>query len=213
MQCAAPMRIISRAEYRAMPWRNGRGTTHEIVREPDGAVDFAWRLSLADVPASGPFSPFPGYERIVVLVSGEGFGLDFGPRGSARLTSAARVAQFSGDWQTSCTLIGAPCSDLSWMVRRSDARAAVTLLELSTQGAHSFSHDAVGAFFCVSGGARLAAGEGREFALAEWDTALVGPTGARHWRLRPTAASTVIACLSAIPQDQDASSAGSGVTS
>ena len=199
MLSADSVQLLSRADYRAMPWRNGRGTTHEIVREPDGAAQFIWRLSLADVPASGPFSAFPGYERIVVLVSGEGFRLDFGPHGRAELTPTSRVARFSGDWQTQCDLLGAPCSDLSWMVRRADARAEVTVLELAASGAHVWSAGAVGAFFCVRGGAHVAC-EGCELELAQWDTALIGPGAERRWLLRPAASEAVVACLSAIPE-------------
>jgi environmental stress-induced protein Ves len=211
VQRDASIRIVSRAEYHAMPWRNGRGMTHEIVREPAGGESFSWRLSLADVPASGPFSAFAGYERVVVLVSGDGFTLDFGEHGRAELTPAARVARFSGDWQTHCTLLGAPCSDLSWMVRRADALASARLLELAGEGTHEFDRDAMGAFFCIQGAVGLFAG-GREFALAEWDTALIAPRGERRWLLRPNGRASVVACLSALPRVQDASGA-SGTTS
>ena len=43
-----------------MPWRNGGGTTSEIVVEPGPGGRFHFRLSIADVEASGPFSGFPG---------------------------------------------------------------------------------------------------------------------------------------------------------
>jgi uncharacterized protein len=195
-----------------MPWRNGRGTTHEIAREPDAPAEFVWRLSLADVPASGPFSPFEGYERIVVLVAGEGFQLDFGGHGGTTLTPSARVAQFLGDWPTQCTLLGAPCSDLSFMVRRCDARALVTLLEVGAEQVHVLPVTAVTAFFCVSGALRLAGDSSGEFSLAEWDTALIEAKGERCWRLRSASSGTLVACLSAIPLAQEAS-AGSGRTS
>jgi environmental stress-induced protein Ves len=211
VQRDASICIVSRAEYHAMPWRNGRGTTHEIVREPANGESFIWRLSLADVPASGPFSAFPGYERIVVLVSGDGFTLDFGEHGRAELTPAQRVARFAGDWQTNCTLRGAPCSDLSWMVRRADALASVRLFELAAEGAHEFDRDAMGAFFCIQGAVGLFAG-GCEFALAEWDTALIAPRGERRWLLKPRGRASIVACLSALPRVQDASGA-SGTTS
>jgi len=205
------IRIVRRAEYQAMPWRNGRGTTHEIVREPARSASFIWRLSLADVPESGPFSAFPGYERIVVLVSGAGFSLDFGEHGRAELTPGARVARFSGDWQTLCTLRGEPCTDLSLMARRADALASVRLLELTVEGAHEFERDATGAFFCICGAVGLSAGN-HDLALAERDTALIAPRGERRWLLKPKGDVSVVACLGALPRAQEPSGA-SGITS
>lgn len=68
-------------------WRNGGGSTREIVRiGPESG--YAWRASLARVDASGPFSAFPGYRRFSCLVDGgplslhweDGRHLDLAPR-------------------------------------------------------------------------------------------------------------------------------------
>jgi environmental stress-induced protein Ves len=61
------MRTIERATWRSQPWKNGRGTTLEIVRWPD-RDDYDVRVSLAEVMSSGPFSTFPGYRRHTFLV-------------------------------------------------------------------------------------------------------------------------------------------------
>lgn len=67
-----PLRHLRSDDYRVMPWKNGLGTTTEIaVHPPDAALtDFTWRLSIADLGASGPFSSFPGYDRILVQLDG-----------------------------------------------------------------------------------------------------------------------------------------------
>lgn len=61
------------ADYPQMPWKNGAGTTTEIARD-HGAEHtmFGWRLSVADVNASGGFSDFSGYQRIITVLQGEG---------------------------------------------------------------------------------------------------------------------------------------------
>lgn len=43
-------------------WRNGGGVTRELLSRPAGN---SWqvRVSVADIDADGPFSPFPGVER------------------------------------------------------------------------------------------------------------------------------------------------------
>ena len=62
---------ISALTARAVPWKNGGGVTRELaVHEQDGCM--VWRLSLADIAQSGPFSAFPGLARIHCVVEGAG---------------------------------------------------------------------------------------------------------------------------------------------
>ncbi|MEJ7603535.1 MAG: HutD family protein [Kofleriaceae bacterium] len=58
-------RVLGPDDWQAQPWRNGRGTTHEIWRDAD---DYALRVSCAEVAASGPFSQFPGFRRWTFLL-------------------------------------------------------------------------------------------------------------------------------------------------
>ena len=58
-------RVITPDEWRAQPWQNGGGVTHEIWRD---ANDYAIRVSCAEVAQSGPFSRFAGYRRWSFLV-------------------------------------------------------------------------------------------------------------------------------------------------
>ncbi len=41
-----------------MPWKNGGGSTLELLQEPAADGGFHWRLSIADVATPGPFSTF-----------------------------------------------------------------------------------------------------------------------------------------------------------
>ena len=104
---------------RRMPWKNGGGSTLELAVDPPGATletGFAWRLSTAEVAVSGPFSAFPGLERMLLLLEGAGFAIDFGPRGSVDLTQPLRPIWFSGDWPATATLVDGPCMDFNLMV-------------------------------------------------------------------------------------------------
>lgn len=60
-------RSIDPGAWRAQPWRNGGGITHEIARWPEQGDPYDVRISLAEVARSGPFSQFPGYRRWSVL--------------------------------------------------------------------------------------------------------------------------------------------------
>lgn len=110
--------IIRHGDYRSMPWRNGKGVTLEIAREPASGDPFAWRLSLADLTVDGPFSPYPGYRRAIVLVSGHSIHLRYHGHGSCVLDCRRRGARFEGNWRTGCTLGQGPCTDLSLIVAR-----------------------------------------------------------------------------------------------
>jgi environmental stress-induced protein Ves len=128
------MRILRAAGYRVMPWKNGGGTTTEIVVSPDGAGldDFDWRISMARVETSGPFSSFAGIDRTLSVLEGEGIVLDIAGRPPARLTGASAPLSFPGDVPTGATLIGGPITDLNVMTRR--GRISHTVERLSVSG-------------------------------------------------------------------------------
>lgn len=74
------VRILRAADLTPTPWKNGGGLTREIATGPEGAGAgaFDWRVSLADVTADGPFSAFPGVDRILTVVEGAGMDLVVG---------------------------------------------------------------------------------------------------------------------------------------
>ena len=88
------MRHLTAADYKVMPWVNGRGVTTELVRvDREGAL--LWRLSMAQVVEDGPFSRLPGVERNLTVIDGPGFDL-VGPGLRLRAAPLEPVA-FSGD--------------------------------------------------------------------------------------------------------------------
>ena len=65
---------LTRADFKDMPWANGKGTTVEMLRvERDGSL--LLRLSRAVVVDDGAFSLFPDIERNLTVLSGPGFWL------------------------------------------------------------------------------------------------------------------------------------------
>jgi uncharacterized protein len=115
--------IVHRAAgYRETPWKNGGGSTREIHREPPESSDFDWRLSLASIAQSGPFSDFTGYERTLVLVRGAHLELAFEGHGAALLASPGDLVGFPGEWPTGATLHAGACEDMNVIVRRRSVR-------------------------------------------------------------------------------------------
>jgi uncharacterized protein len=122
-------RHLTPADYRRMPWRNGGGTTTEILVAPAG-VDLArerfhYRLSIADIASDGPFSRFDGYDRHIMLLSGAGMTLDCGAHGRVELLTPFEPRAFSGDWDVSAALVAGPVRDFNLIVDR--ARGASSL--------------------------------------------------------------------------------------
>jgi hypothetical protein len=117
--------IIEPTSYIAMPWRNGLGTTIELLKQdlPDGDR-FAWRLSMAEVASDGKFSNFSGYDRTLLLLEGRGLSLDCAGV-SHRLEKPLQLARFSGDEQTCATLHDGPVKDFNIMTQRRHCSARV----------------------------------------------------------------------------------------
>ena len=78
------MRLIRSKSYRRMPWKNGGGETTEIAVSPQNASleAFDWRVSMARVESDGPFSAFPGIDRTLAVLEGQGIELDAGRAGA-----------------------------------------------------------------------------------------------------------------------------------
>lgn len=106
-----------------VPWANGLGTTAVVARHPD-TDDWAWRLSIADVVADGPFSSLPDVDRWIAVASGAGMVLIVDGADTV-LTAASGAFAFDGGAVTSCRLLDGPIHDLNLMLRR--GRATGTL--------------------------------------------------------------------------------------
>jgi environmental stress-induced protein Ves len=104
------MRIIPPTEFKAMPWKNGGGITHEVLKEEHGGK-LLWRLSIADVASDGPFSLFPGLSRILTVIEGEGLLLQ-APDRTLRALPFFPVA-FSGDLPIASNRIGGDVRDFN----------------------------------------------------------------------------------------------------
>ena len=122
---------LTPAKYKRMPWKNGGGTTTEILVEPQGATDrYDWRISIADVAQSGPFSDFSGYNRTIMLIEGAGFVLDFDRGPSKRLDRPFEPFPFAGEWKADCTLIDGPVRDFNLIAARKGPKTSLDVVRL-----------------------------------------------------------------------------------
>ncbi len=112
------MHIVRQASFKAVPWKNGGGITHEAIRVPAHGDPFHWRVSVARIDASGPFSDFSGYDRKMVLLKGGGAELRFANGAVRALRTVGDMAEFDGALAAQCELIDGPCIDLNLIVAK-----------------------------------------------------------------------------------------------
>jgi environmental stress-induced protein Ves len=147
----ATLSHLTAESARRLPWKNGRGVTQELAIWPENAAfergDFEWRISRATVGEDGPFSLFPGFERVLVVSHGADLVLSHGEHAPGRRVRPLEPYRFSGDWHTSAQLVDGPVSDFNVLGRRGRWRIDVQTLELGRRRArealelgHAFAH-------------------------------------------------------------------------
>lgn len=118
-------KLLSASEYLIKPWKNGQGTTQEIiVWPPDSSEKFIWRMSLADLKESGAFSLYPEYNRILVLIEGAPIGLD--QSGSHIELPLLTPLSFDGAINTYAH-VKSPGMDFNLMLKKEIASGLVTI--------------------------------------------------------------------------------------
>lgn len=120
--------LIHRRQFRIMPWKNGSGVTAEVAISPEGSqlqdMNFDWRISSARIEGENKFSEFPGYNRVLTVLSGEGLLLnrqELGPY---------EIFEFEGEDPISCSLIDGPVEDLGVIFKRDQFRVEMKLLNV-----------------------------------------------------------------------------------
>lgn len=119
------MRIIRLDDVPPQPWRNGGGSTQELLTWPT-VTDWLLRISVACIDASGPFSAYPGIERWFAVVSGEGVVLRFAGR-RALLSAGSEPVRFEGAAAPQCELLDGPTQDLNLMVKSEAGRGRMAV--------------------------------------------------------------------------------------
>ncbi len=105
-----------------MRWKNGAGWTSEILKvhasDERDTNDWTWRLSIAEIETDAPFSAFPGVERELILLSGNGLRLRFDDGGSHDLLPPHDRLRFAGERPAFGELLDGPTRDFNLMWKR-----------------------------------------------------------------------------------------------
>lgn len=103
--------LIRADQYTKMLWKNGAGFTLEIARS-QGEGDFEWRISMADVTTSGPFSLFLNKQRIISVLDGQGMVLHVDDL-PAKTLNQGDIFAFHGESQVQSELVDGAIRDLN----------------------------------------------------------------------------------------------------
>jgi environmental stress-induced protein Ves len=120
------LEIITPAQFKTVPWKNGKGETTELAINLGGTLTyFDWRISIASVVENGIFSDFSDIDRNLVLIEGSGIKLTHDEAGIDNLTRLLDVATFDGACVTMGELSAGPIKDLNIMSRSGVYQAKV----------------------------------------------------------------------------------------
>ena len=150
------IRRIRRAQYSAMPWRNGMGMTLEIAREPPGPAAPIWRLGLSTISQSGPLPDLSGYQRCATLIDGGAYRLDVLGGKSQELRAVGDTARLPAGSTIACLLLDGPSRHISLTVREPGTITSVETLRCERERYLPSDPGAMQALFCIEGDAILA---------------------------------------------------------
>lgn len=151
-------------------WRNGGGETSEIARHPPGPdASWWWRVSIATITRDGPFSPFPGCDRILVPLDGP---LQLDVAGTIHDVPRLGALRFRGEEEVSAIGVTTPTVDLNVIVDRDRGSAGVQVV---TARATRFAPGSRGGLLIVALSAEVATDAGP---LGHLDAVRVDPGGA-----------------------------------
>jgi environmental stress-induced protein Ves len=126
---------------------------------------------MARVESGGPFSLFPGIDRTLAILDGDGINLTVGGAIPVGLTTRSDPLPFPADVPIHATLIGGPVTDLNIMTRR--GRAAHSVERITVSGSFEIQvDDGTVLLFCLRGDITVA-GE-KPLRLGTRDALLLG---------------------------------------
>jgi environmental stress-induced protein Ves len=170
--------VIPANEYRRERWKNGAGWTREIHAHPAPAHVWDWRLSIAEIEQDAPFSTFPGVDRELVLLSGNGLRLRFDDGEVHELQPPHDRLRFAGERVVRGELLDGPTQDFNLMWRRDAIDAQLWHRPLVGPMVVFAGPGEVWALYLIAGQARFADDSGLPD-LAAGDAALLQAGDAR----------------------------------
>ncbi|MGA9852800.1 MAG: HutD family protein [Gammaproteobacteria bacterium] len=192
--------LFTSADYRRMPWKNGRGWTTEIAVSPAGAgqneQSFDWRVSLAEIKTDCEFSAFPGYDRTILLAEGAGMELSFDAAPPQRIEQRYEPFRFKGEWHSRCWLLDGPVRDFNVMTLQARWRHSCEIAHGTPALLPVIPGLQAVIAYCFQGSTELKVSKKLHAELKSQETLLYSRGGmGHHLQIVPTSADTVVAAV------------------
>ncbi|MEL4300490.1 HutD family protein [Shewanella xiamenensis] len=129
------IQIIRYQDCESSLWKNGGGSIKQLLISPKDAdlTNFDYRISIATISSNGPFSPFPGIDRQLCILEGEGVKLMMSDNAAKSSELVLRPNQpafcFSGETQIESQLLDKQIIDFNVMTRRGNYTARIERIE------------------------------------------------------------------------------------
>ena len=192
-------RVIAANEYRSERWRNGAGWTRQIHAQPAAqGGGWAWRLSIAGIDADAPFSAFPGVERVLVLLEGNGLRLRFDDGETRTLLPPHERMRFAGERVLTGELLDGPTRDFNLMWRRDAVDAQLWHRPLVGSMAVFAEPHSTWALYLLAGQAQFDAASGLP-PMQAGDTALLAGGAERRRYLLEGAGEALVIRITPMP--------------
>ena len=152
---------ITPSQWSPTPWKNDGGSTVQLGIFPATASlsegNYTWRVSLATAMQSGPFSLFPGYDRVLAVLSDRPLVFRHDDEeGSASQATTEQIVRplepycFSGDDKTYCTLLSGEAKD-SCEIKRFVSTPDCKILIVVARGVLGFNMPELGSVIDMTG--------------------------------------------------------------
>jgi len=119
---AVALKIVRWESLTPTPWKNGGGTAVDIAGQPEPMTNegLDWRVNIATIARSGPFSNFPGIDRDFRVLDGGGVELAVEGQPPRLLMADGPGYRFPGDRPTYARLLrdDQPCRAFNVLTRR-----------------------------------------------------------------------------------------------
>lgn len=151
------MHIIRLQDCPPSTWKNGGGSTRQLLAYPPGASldSFTYRVSVAEVDSDGPFSHFAGVDRSLAILAGDGLVLMKGPQLYATLRPGDAPLAFDGALPLAGLRLAGKVRDFNVMTRQGQASHCCRQLVLAA-GSHPLPLPPRSLLFVASGQLHLA---------------------------------------------------------
>ncbi|WP_328320749.1 HutD family protein [Kribbella sp. NBC_00382] len=112
-------RILTPDAVTPVPWRNGAGSTRQLLDDPAG-----WRLSVADLDQDAEFSDFPGLDRTFLPLVDVVLHID----GERRPVARGTATTFPGEASVAVELVAGPGRAVNLMTARGRCSGGLTAI-------------------------------------------------------------------------------------